>query len=411
MAGAEPRRLARGLAALSCALLALAALPGAAAAPLPLTGCRRLVLSPGYAKDGTAFCAGVFQRETVLRLYVTHNHARTWSRVDTTGIVVTSGMPLRDFAVSPAFANDGMLVVQMGGDLYVSTDEGATFRQVPLLQGRITLDTSVAALPGAASLAHGVIVGAGGGADNHSYVFDPVVPALRAVAGTGGTDVAFFLPPARGATGEAFAVGVAPGATTLRHTVYACDATYTCGSARWSFPAGEFVDQMWFAADYATSGVLFVTTIGSRLHLYVSRDRGATFAAVPALRTALDQSYRAGAAPALVLTPGRAGSRTVFARVSAGTERPEPPSERLYRSDDDGRTWRLVSYGRSVYARGPRGTMPYSYTYHSSAGEPTPTGLLTYAPDGRLLMVGIKGATHVVWCSADGGRSWRTTCP
>lgn len=399
------------------ALVGAAALlqpPTAGAGSAGLRTCERLVVSPAFATDGTAFCAGLDRSDSGrFRLYVTKDRARTWTEVATTGMT-DPGFLLEDFAVSPAFPQDRMLVAVVAQTVYVSTDAGATFTTVPRLAGRVAID----AVPGAGPVpTHGVVVGAGGAGTPGAridYVFDPVVPGLRVVPGSGtGRDVAFVIGPGAPAERDVFVVAAGGDtAPTTTHTLYSCDATFACASPRASLPATHAFDQAWFAPDYVASGTLFVSTVdpAGRANVFVSRDRGRTLAPVAALESALNQSYAAGNAPFVALAPGRPGSRTVFARVSGGTERAQPPAERLFRSDDNGRSWRLVAYGRSPYAPGPRGTMPYSYTYHPGIGAQTPRGLLAYAPNGTLLMSGRDGYRFTVWCSADSGRTWRGTC-
>jgi hypothetical protein len=397
------------------ALVGCAALlqpPVANARSAGLRACERLVLSPAYATDGTAYCAGMDRIGSgEFRLYVTKDHARTWAESAGNGVVDSGGL-LEDFAVSPAFPHDRMLVVVVSQTVYVSTDAGATFTSVPHLAGRVALDT----VPGAGPVpAHGVVVGAGGAGPpgtRVNYVFDPVLPSLRLAPGSGtGRDVAFVIAPGS-PDRDAFVVAAGGDtAQTATQTLYACDAAFTCTAQRAALPAKQTFDRAWFASDYASSGTLFVSTVdaSARAHVFVSRDRGRTLAPVAALESALKQSYAAGGAPFVALAPGRAASRTVFARVSGGTERAQPPAERLFRSDDGGRSWRLTAFGRSPYAPGARGTMPYSYTYLPGPGTLTPLGLLTFA-DGTLLMSGRAGYRFTVWCSADSGRTWSGSC-
>jgi hypothetical protein len=408
---------------LVCATLSISvAAPALAATPAPLPGCDRLVLSPGFANDRTAYCAGLDFAANRFRLYVTHDRARTWTEPTATGLPPATTR-LTDFVISPLFQYDRLLVATFSAGVYYSTDAGANFRPAPLVNAPVTLVPAAPSLAGADALvgiqAHSVILAVGNRPEpgaSGSVVFDPVLPSVRVVAGTDAIDRAFVVSPDFVHDQKAFAVGAtgsAPDSTT--ETLYSCDVAFTCRTKLHSFPARQSVDRIWFAADYATSSTLYATTVDVftvRPSTYVSTNGGQTFSPIPTIQSAIADVHRAGARPAVVFAPGRAGTRTVFARVSAGVSAPNPPAERLYRTDDGGRRWVLVAYGRLPGAKGPRGSMPYAYGYATSESMPTPTGLLISAPDDRLLMTGVWWARgRTVWCSTDRGRTWSPRCP
>lgn len=400
--------------------------PGVAATPPGLPGCERLLVSPAFASDGTAFCVGIDYRAAAIRLYVSTDHAKAWRRTEPTGLPSTAAGTI-DAAISPVFPSDGLLVVQFDSTVYYSVDRGASFRVAPVT-GPVSIATtgrSVTPIPGLPAEAvpaletHGVIIGPGlpvSAVGPGSMMFDPTLATVRTIAGTGSIDRKFAVSPRHQHDGIAFAVGKIGGAGPFdtAEQLFTCDAVFSCTAQRARFPVGETVDRVWFPADHDRSGVLFVTTLvvgTDRPKVYVSRDRGATFASSPVLQRASDELHRLGIRPAVALTGGTLGSRTMFARVSGGNQAPNPPSERLYRSDDTGTTWRLVAYGRLPGTPGARGTMPYGYAYGSSASRPTPLGLLTFA-GGRLLMTGARWSPlgYVVWCSANGGTRWAAAC-
>lgn len=388
-----------------------------------LNGCQRLVLSPDYSRDHTALCAGLDLTSFAYRLYVSHDRAHSWTTAAATGLPDGRTAMLTDFLVSSEFAHDRMLVLSFASGVYYSTDAGSSFQLAPLVTGPVTLVPAAPAIPGAPDLAsalgaHSAIVSVGHRPEpgaSGSMVFDPVVPNVRAVAGTDGIDRMFVLSPYYAHDQKAFAVG-ATGNTpdTTVEALYSCDVAFTCRTKLFAFPAAESVDRIWFAADYATSRMLFATTLNvytDRPTMYVSTNDGLTFSPIPTLQAAIGDVYRSRASASVVFAPGHTGSHTVFVRVSAGVSVSNPPSERLYRSDDNGRRWMLVAYGRQPGVSGARGSMPYAYAYSASASIPTPTGLLTYGPDDRMLMTGIWwGHGRTAWCSPNGGRNWTPRC-
>src|SRR5205085_3284724 len=126
------RRLAA--AAWRAALCAVLLAPSAAraATPRPLENCLKyLVVSPSFATDGTAFCATSMQGK--FYLYVTRDHAKTWTTTEPTGVVLQPGLPamVSDLLISPDFAADRTLVAMVTGSMFFSTDAGATFLQAP----------------------------------------------------------------------------------------------------------------------------------------------------------------------------------------------------------------------------------------------------------------------------------------
>lgn len=418
-------RLARRSCAIAVSAVGLVlTVPAAGAPPPALPGCERLVTSPGFDRDGKAFCFGVdyARAAAAVRVYATSDRARTWKRLETAGLPATATR-IVDAVISPLFASDGLVVAQFDDTVYYSVDSGVSFRTAPV-RGPVALAAAKAPVPGlpatpaAALNDHGVIVAPGAtvGAAG-SVVFDPTLATVRLIGGTGAKDRRFAVSPRHHLDGVAFAVGAVAGesAFTAVDQLFGCDMAFNCRTELARFPAGEAVDRIWFPADYEKSRVLFATTIAPgtwTLRVFVSRNGGASFTPLTVLQRAVTELQRLGVQPAVALTGGRHGSRTVYARVSGGTQAANPPSERLYRSDDGGTSWRLVSYGRMPTVKGPRGTMPYAYAYGATDARPTPLGLLTYA-GGRLLMTGGRWSPlgYVVWCSANGGTRWAAACP
>lgn len=396
---------------LLCAVL-LAPSGASAADARSLEQCgEHLAVSPRFATDGTAFCAAAVKDTFVL--HVTRDHAKTWTATKPTGATLLPGLPPRvyELLISPDFATDRTLVVVLTGFVFYSTDAGATFVQAVGNYGRLSMADALHGI--SADPSHGVVLSAGRYPTSvtvRSTVLDPALPAPRPLVGTGTPDITFLATPP-GSPDIAYAVGESGNTPpTTQHSFYACTATYACPEKLGSFPAGQTFAEAWFAGDFRTSGVLFAATVDihGRTHLYVSRDRARRFAPVPGLSGYLDQAYRAGLAPMLVPAAGKPGSRTVFARLVGGGSSRKSPTTRLFRSDDNGKTWRLVSWGRSPEGSGPSGTMPYDHVERSWSR--LPQGLLTHASDGRLLFSGTNKGIQVVWCSSDAGRTWRPAC-
>lgn len=394
-----------------CAVL-LVPTGASAADTRPLERCQEhLVASPSFATDGTAFCAAAVKGTFVL--HVTRDRAKTWTATQPTGATLVPGLApsVYEFLISPDFPTDRTLVVVLSGFVFYSTDAGATFVQAVGNYGRLSMADALHGI--SADPSHGVVLSAGRYATSatvRSTVLDPALPAQRPLVGTGTPDIAFLATPT-GSADIAYAVGES-GSTppTIQHSFYACNAAYACPEKLGSLPVGQTFVEAWFAADFRTSGVVFAATVDvhGRTHVYVSRDRARHFAPVPGLSGYLDQSYRAKLAPMLVLAPGKPRSQTLFARLAGGGSSRTSPTTRLFRSDDNGKTWRLVSWGRPPQGSGPNGTMPYDHAERSWSR--LPQGLLTHTSDGRLLFSGTNKGIRVVWCSLDAGRTWRPSC-
>lgn len=428
------RKLAmRRLLALLCLVLAGFAVPlwasPASSRPPSLAGCTRLLLSPAFTNDGTAFCVGIDPTDTTstLKLYISHNRGHSWTATTPGGVPVQSTAPLQDALISPDFGTDRLIVVQADAtDAYYSTDAGATFESLPL--GPFLGVGRLALIPGLGDQleapgvpAHALIMSALPGTaagQNRSYLFDPQLPSVRVVTGTSEFDEGYFASPSYTTDHIMLAAARSGGAASNDHVdFFACDLTMSCATKLGSLPGGfSWVDQVRFAADYPNSRTLVVsaTTSSNRFRVFVSHDGGLHFAAQAILDRALDELYGADTQPFVALTAGPVGSHLFYARVTGGVGRRNPPSERLFTSSDDGRTWRLTAFGRPALAPGARGTVPYGYTHAGLWGSVTPIGLLTYARS-RLWMSADWWPTSAsdpyvtVWCSTN-GVSWKAPC-
>lgn len=318
-----------------------------------------------------------------------------------------------------------------GDELYYSLDAGSSFTKVPTPfgAGRIALvPSSVAALPtapvSATPVEHAVIVGAvagGSPGQNDSYIFDPVLPSLRLVGGTPDLDEAFFPSPDYANDHTAFAVGWrAPSSPASSYAeLFSCTPTFTCATKAYTFAApNAWVDQFQFAPDYASSGTIVVTlanTMTDRYQILVSHDRGAHFSPVATLQQSLTRLYAAGGVGTVAISAGPTGTKSLFAYLTGGDGRKHaPPADQLYRSDDDGHTWKLVAYNRCECSAHRPGDLPYGSLYSSRADRITPAGIITAAGDKMMLtsvlLPRIGPGIVTVWCSSDLGRTWNVPC-
>lgn len=421
-----------GMAA-ACATL----LPPAAASPgsVPsLPFCQRLVVSPAFATDGTAFCGAIpfEQGQPSVKLYVTHDHARTWTTLSPTGVDASTG-GVQEVLISPNFPSDHLLVIQMvGGNVYYSLDAGQTFSRVPTVfgGGRIalvpaTLPTLPQSVPGV-PVDHAVILGAvpsGTPGRGFSYLFDPVLPSLRFVSGTSVIDQGFFVSPDYAKNHVALAAGSASdgsgGAAHEFVTLYSCDTNFSCRTKVHAFAApNAWLDQVAFAADYDRGGTMLVTvadSVNNHYRVFVSNDRGAHFRVVTTVQAAIDRLIRAGGLATVAVNTGPPGSHTLFAYLVGGNAQTnKPPTDQLYRSRDDGRTWHLIAHNRCMCPPNGPGTLSYGAIYRSRSGAVTPSGIIIPAAN-RMMMTSRWWPTNApakftVLCSADLGRTWSTPC-
>jgi hypothetical protein len=392
---------------LIAAIVALTVVAPAAPVALaagPVHTCQSMAFSPDFVHDGTGFCVtlgyqpGSYAPDGTAVAYRTTDRGRSWQRRASRGLDPLLGAGIKQVLVSAAFASDHQVYVHVAGrGLLVSSDGGDSWLPIDPIGDSATDHANYAVLAAGAAM---------------PLAFADEVPALVSpplhvpVAGTPGTELQFF-----GAEfGAVFAASLdAEDVNAARSRLYRCDAALACPTALFTFPAGHEWQNGWVDPAYATNNTLYaVTTAGTRLHVWRSTDGGRGFAAWRGLEAAIGtgtQAYR----PTLSLSV-RPRSSTMFARLSFRIQGagPAPPGEQLLRSDDGGRSWRRVAYQLAYGQRGRRGTLPWDHPGHAF-GLP---GTLQLLPDGRLMTVAEKFAEYEgVFCSADGGRSWKRTCP
>jgi hypothetical protein len=397
----QPRVAARVALALALAGWA-AVVPSARGADTAPRPCERLALSPDFAHDGTVFCGGRLSTSVVggttqgFVLYRSTDRGRSWTKLAAAGLLFNTLDDLHQLLVSPSYATDHTVVVEtLGYGVFASADGGTTF--VPLLPGDQPMLTLGSLAPGTA-----FALGAGSHLPQTSSVLlDLTTHLVTAISGVAQGEQAFAVSPAYATDGRAlaFADRIVDGA--VRTEVYACDATFACATRLAVLPRHYQFDRAWFV----TAKLLVVALARegtSRPALYASSDGGRTYAPLRAAQAVLDGQADPSRDVQLDLTSTPNGRR-LWLRTSSG----RPPQLRVYRSDDAGRSWRLVASARTD-SRQPVGNFPDLRTPPPSYGIPRVS--LQAADDGHLFVNGLDANGWDVACSADDGRSWSTYC-
>ena len=416
------QRLRLGIAA----LVATASVDGApvAATPAPVAHpCTEFAASTAFARDKVAFCAGE-EREprtgdtTGIAFFATTDGGRSWARRQAAGLVVPSGSNvLRDVFVSPRYADDGAVFLQMSNGLHVSVDDGATFLLVdPLAWGRLApfaaaLNAPTGEAAARALFAHALPGDAEGA--NRSTLIDPSTRVRTPVKGSPGRDVEFAIPPGFAADGQAFVVAEHGVGLTRHVRLYGCSVALECSTPLHRFPNRWDFDRIWLAPDFATSRTMFlsISTLAGEVTLWRSRDAGRTFT-----RWTSAERLQRGFSSVVFGITGVPGTRQLYLRISGNgaRERGAAPFEQLFWSRDSGGTWSRVSYGRTPQQQGPRGTMPPAAPLTSSYHGETARGMVAATGDGRVFVLGstIDGAARYrsLYCTVDNGRRWARSC-
>lgn len=409
------RRFLAAVLAAAQAAAWLSAAPARAARWRP--SCRTLVVSPGYARDRTAFC--VFRASGVdpYELAVTTDAGRSWRVPPATGMVRNATNISLGISLSPRYPADRMVFAIIGTGTYVSTDRGESFRlldglakggsqdnPVPFLSAPIPELAPLTGTQPQVYLAYAGRVAAR--IDVANGVHEPALGAPDLLVGFAA--VAPTLPPV--------AFSYRPMGTGMVAAATRCTPQLACAGVPFTFPAGlEYADypDLWARGlgDGKTLVVRLVRIADGSTHLWRSTDGGATFAewrSVEALlKPANDTSDHA---PGVFVAAHPDRPSTLYLRIS-GTwrrnhswDKAAPPAERVLRSVDGGQTWRLVAFQRGEWQAGPRGALPW----HSPANGPDGNGL--FVARGALFAVGGGGGPGTVFCSRDGGVRWATAC-
>lgn len=376
--------------------------PSTTAGILP-TGCDALAMSPTYDQDGTALCAGY------RRMFRTTDRAHSWQQVSASGLPDAGP---RQVVFSPRYSSDKTIIVVASG-VYVTTNGGDAFTPLDTvdLGPHLTPFTWVGPVGSAVPLEPRAAFAASLGPEDLSAVLDPTLGLRDPVAGAPDRDQVFVVSPNYATDGTAFLLtnGGTGSGSTLYSSLYSCDATFTCAMKLHDFPMGYQSGRAWFAPDFAKSKTFFVsvapvTNASGQEQVFQTHDGGKTFTAWNSVQTIL-----AGAKvrSAFDIASGPAGSRTLWLRVQSPTDAANPPLERLFRSTDNGTTWRPMGYGRGCCQHGPRGNIPADQALPATGPL---SGMLLVSPAGRMLMLGRTNGANIVYCSSDSGRTWHRVC-
>lgn len=408
-------RALRGAAAVAVAALSLVVpVTDAAARAVP---CDTIVVSPTAARDGTVLCVRAAPGRIVLS--ASADFGRTWRTVTPAGFLDRDERYFNDLVLSPAYSQDRLLFLQTKDALYASTDAGATLLPVDPAGGAYTALPSITALrrvlPVASSpVPNGVLLAQALQAAPPHLLHPP--SRTQAPGGPGFLETFVASPPGDGAyAGTILALGrdvptLLTGGVPLRiqDAVYPCTPSLACPTRRGTFPPGDWVTDIRLSPDFARTGVVHAqTSLGQFAPtLWISRDGGGSFARMPSAQAIVDRASGGEYATARVASDPR-NPRRLYLRVW-GRDSLESPAEQLFRSDDDGRTWRRLGYWRPPSSKHGRGVR----------GWPGPSGVqglrgheaFEVLPNGTLLLVGLAENGPQLYCSTDGARSWRVTC-
>jgi photosystem II stability/assembly factor-like uncharacterized protein len=391
--------------------------PSATAAPPVAQPCTEFAVSPAFASDRTAFCVGEVRDPTTgnttgLTFFRTSDGGRTWQPATAAGLTASGSNVLRDLVVSPRYADDGAVFVQLPLGLYVTTDRGESFLPAdPLAWGRVTpyvagppveLPADAASHTLFAHALRGDVEGA-----NKSTVIDPTTRARTPVKGSPGLDWEFAISPRFATDGLAYVIAEHGLGLTRHVRLYGCSVALECSAPLYRWPARWTFDRLWLAGDYSTSRTMFasVRALSGTPTLWRSRDGGRTFARwTAAERLPGVATGNIGLAPV---------GKQLYLRISGngGDKATSPPYEQLFWSRDNGATWTRVSYGRLPIQPGARGSMPPASV---NRNEDAVRGMVTAVGGGKVFILGSsrEGANRYesMWCTADNGRTWARSC-
>lgn len=398
------------------AALALTA-PAQATAGRAAPPCHDVAFSPDFSRDRTMFCAYDVPYDAAYVARSTDG-GRTWGN----GVEVAASQLAATLwvhiAVSPWYAHDGRLLVTTATGLFESTDRGRTFRAVGPESNhgphahRVTpfLDPLVNPLEPRPAF---VYARPGQGA----FVYHPQ-GGTRPVRETALDDAQVFLVPpdyARkreavvlaGASLAAYNSGRPVGNTGL--AAYTCVGDFVCEYRHFDFGDAFYV----YSAPLGRPGSLLLVTgdktAGADHNVWRTDDYGRTWKALPWLQRLVPPVSHESYGGDVVVTASPDAPRRLFMHVVDRSDGPDPnrmdddPQRlTLYRSDDDGATWRTVGQSSSA----ARGSLPWN---HEQWFKPI---TLSARPGGRLYATAAHRTSgrvdyQGIFCSPDLGRTWR----
>ena len=401
--------------AVALALLA-AGVAGPARAAAPVV-CETVALSPAFETDRTMFCAyaalyGNASSHPVW-LYRSTDAGHSWDRLST-----VSNEP-GDFAiklyVSPTYPTDSTLFVSTYSGGFVSTDDGKSFSRIAdgLSFNPYFATVFTDRAPAGPDRPQVVTL---------SAVFDPLLTPYRGLSRpvpnppSGATPGHYLVPPDFADSGQA--VLVAQGGRDTAHRqlrALRCNHQFVCTDVLYRFAMPSNGDDPvldYTGATYPGGPDNYVVTKTDGewpvWQMWRTPDSGRTWQPWTSVERLLRGAHYY--TEAFVSASPDAPSR-LFLRISTLHEgaRDGVPQEQLFRSDDNGNTWRRIGFawGPTQQARS-RSTLPWN---ESRLGYQPPV----VAPGGRLYVVsgqqnGSKMAYFGLFCSRDLGRTWVRGC-
>jgi hypothetical protein len=389
----------------------------ATGAPARPVACDTLVVSPTVMRDRTVFC--VLTEPGQITVSSSNDLGRTWRTAVPTGFLDGDEQYFNGLVLSPTYSQDRLLFLQTKEALYASTDAAATLLPVDPAGGASTLMPSITALRRVLPVSpvpvpNGVLL---------AQAFQAAPPQLlhppaRWVAPGGPGLIETFLaaPPGDGPyAGTILAVGrdaptMLTGGIPLRvqDAVYPCTPSLACPTRKGTFPPDDWVYDIRLSPDFARTGVVHAqTSLGPMIPtLWISRDGGGSFARLPSAQAIVDAAAHGEWALARVASDPR-DPRRLYLRVS-GKDSREAPREQIFRSDDDGRTWRRLGYWRPSASSYGRGVPGWPGPSHHGLRDSEPFEVL---PNGSLVLTALApDGGQRLYCSTDGARTWRVTC-
>lgn len=419
------RRIASSLvAAFAVQSALLPTFPAAAAAARP--ACREIAVSPAFAKDHSALCSQLITAGTMaLSLYRTRDGGRSWSKVAAKGLAFDATTPFQvQPQFSPRFATDHRVVVTTNTGMYATTDLGDSFALVDARTQSGGLDNPVlyAGAPGTLAPAFGshptfsVVAGlqparVGLGTSIHQ-------PVLGVPGGT----VEFIVPTSAAPSAPVLAMSSEhPDQTSsaVVRVLWGCTDDLTCTERRYAFAPDVIPTRFWrLPLTGHRSSLAVVAGHKSETQAFLSDDNGMTFRRWSSLEKLIAPVATHGGVEGVNLAYDTALPGRVYARIIGATrvkwDKTAPPREQVFRSDNGGATWRRVGYQLDIRQAGRRGNLPWNTT---AFGYTEDVASFALTPDGRLLVpAAITGASGMVpgsasvYCSLDGGATWRSLC-
>jgi len=398
-------------------LLAALALGGALVGPdavagRPTVACDHLVVSPTVARDRTVFCV----RTTVpLAVATSTDLGRTWRVAEPRGFLDRDERLFNGLIPSPTYESDRLLYLQTKDALYASVDGGATLTLADPAGGAFTV------LPSITALRRVTPVSAAPGGVLLAQAFQVAPPDLllppgrtKAVGAPGLVETVLAAPPGDGPyAGAVLAFGrdvptLVTGGVPVRiqDVVYGCTPELACPTMRARFPLGEHADELSLSPDFARTGVIHAQTWKGMGHrtLWISRNGGETFERLPSAQRILDAAGSTTPMARVVSDPRK--PRRLYLRVW-GRDSRSTPAEQMFRSEDDGASWRRIGFQRGAGSRYGRGVAGWPYGSGYAYGDAESMVIL---PDGRLLAIGMENGVNRLYCSTDDARTWQATC-